>query len=215
MPAASRTFTARHVQLTRAALAAAAALMITFSSDHSASVGLSVFGGFAVATGLVLALAAVIVHPAGHRWPSFIMAGASLVLGMFAGLPPLRSDGLFFALVISWAVLTGVVELIAGIRAKGADGARDARIIGGVGLLLAVLLALVPAGFVQEYTTPQGEPTTLTGIILGVGLFGAYAAVVAVFLGIAGLTPAARKSVQAHAETDAGTESLADHGGDA
>jgi len=215
MPAASRTFTARHVQLTRAALAAAAALMITFSSDHSASVGLSVFGGFAIATGLVLALAAVFVHPAGRRWPSSIMAAASLVLGMFAGLPPLRSDGLFFGLVIGWAALTGLVELVAGIRAKGGDGARDATIIGGAGLLLAVLLALVPAGFVQEYTTPQGETTALTGIILGVGLFGAYAAIVAVFLGIAGLTPAARKSVQAHAETDAGTESLADHGGDA
>jgi hypothetical protein len=46
MPAATRTFTARHVQLTRAALAAVAAVMITFSPDHSASVGLAVFAGF-------------------------------------------------------------------------------------------------------------------------------------------------------------------------
>ncbi|SJN20495.1 putative membrane protein [Microbacterium esteraromaticum] len=209
MPAPSRPFTARHVQLCRAALAAVAAVMITFSPDHSAVVGLSVFGGFAIATALVLVLAAVIIYPSGRRWPALIMSGFSFVLGMTASIPALRSDDLFFITVISWAAVTGVVELIAGIRFKGTDGARDAITLGAAGLLLAVLLLAVPAGFAQEYTVEQGGTFSLTGIILGVGLFGGYAAIVAVFLGIAGLTPAAKKNAQ----TDAGADRLADHGG--
>ncbi|HTN56013.1 MAG TPA: acyl-CoA synthetase [Microbacterium sp.] len=212
MPAAPLTFTARHVQLSRAVLAAVAALMITFSPDHSAAVGLSVFGGFAIATALVLVLAAILVHRGAQRWPALIMSGVSFVLGMTASIPSLRSDTLFFVVVIVWAAATGLVEVIAGIRAKGADGARDAVITGGAGLLLAVLLLVIPAGLVHEYMTPQGETMVLTGIILGVGSFGGYAAIVAVLQGIAGLTPNAKKTVQAQARTDAGVDRLAEGG---
>src|SRR5690606_32738686 len=118
MPAAPLTFTARHVQLSRAVLAAVAALMITFSPDHSAVVGLSAFGGVAMATALVPLLAAGLVHRGGHRWPSLIMSGFSCVLGMTASIPSLRSDTLFLVVVISWAAVTGLVELIHGIRSK-------------------------------------------------------------------------------------------------
>jgi uncharacterized membrane protein HdeD (DUF308 family) len=215
MPAAPLTFTARHVQLSRAVLAAVAALMITFSSDHSAVIGLSVFGGFAIATALVLVLAAILVHRGGHRWPALIMAGVSFVLGMTASIPSLRSDTLFFVVVISWAAVTGLVELIAGIRSKGVEGARDAVISGGAALLLALVLLVIPVGFVHEYMTPQGETMALTGIILGVGTFGGYAAIVAVVQGIGGLTPKAKKAVQATADTDAGVDRLADQGGPA
>ncbi|CAI7678084.1 unnamed protein product, partial [Penicillium discolor] len=52
MSAPARAFTMRHVQLLRALFAAVAALMITFSSDHSAAVGLAVISGFALVTAL-------------------------------------------------------------------------------------------------------------------------------------------------------------------
>ncbi|WP_223172555.1 hypothetical protein [Microbacterium sp. NIBRBAC000506063] len=65
MPAPAATFTVRHVQLARAALAAIAALMITFSPDHSAEVGLAVFSGFAIATGLIMFLSAWLAAKAG------------------------------------------------------------------------------------------------------------------------------------------------------
>ena len=57
-PAASaRTLDVRHLQLARAAFAAIAAIMVTFSPDHSSAVGLAVFSGFAIATGIVFAVA--------------------------------------------------------------------------------------------------------------------------------------------------------------
>lgn len=210
MSAPSRPFTARHVQLSRALMAAVAAIMITFSPDHSAAVGLSVFGGFAIVTSLILILAAIIVYPDGQRWPSVMMGAFTLVLGMAASVPTWRSDVLFFVLVIIWAALTGLVELIAGIRSRPAEGSRDAITVGAVGLLLALLLLVVPVNLVQDYAV-EGNAFTLTGIVLGVGLFGGYAAIVAVFLGIAGLTPRAKHEI----ESDAGAQRLADHGGNA
>ena len=67
--------------------------------------------------------------------------------------------------------------------------ATDAITVGALGVLLAVVLLLIPSGFVQEYTIEKAGTFELSGIILGVGMFGGYAAIVAVFLGIAGLTP--------------------------
>ncbi|MEV8219835.1 acyl-CoA synthetase [Microbacterium sp. NPDC077391] len=212
-PAAVRPFTARTVQLARALMAAVAALMITFSPDHSAAVGLAVFGGFAIVTSLVLIVAAIIVHGPGQRWPSVLMGAITLVLGMAASIPTWRTDALFFVLVITWAALTGLVELISGIRSRGQEGSRDAITVGGLGLLLAALLLIVPVGFVQNYAV-EGHAMSLTGIIIGVGLFGGYAAIVAVFLGIAGLAPAAT-STATTSETTAGADRLADHGGEA
>ncbi|WP_243228539.1 acyl-CoA synthetase [Microbacterium sp. CIAB417] len=192
MSAPARAFTVRHIQLLRAAFAAIAALMITFSSDHSAAVGLAVFSGFAIVTGFVLALSAWLAVPQGRRWSYVLLAVIDILAGMIAGIPMLRTDDTFFALVISWAILAGAVEIIAGIRGRrDADPlARDALLIGGLGILLAVALLLIPAGFTSDYTVEDAGTFQLTGIILGVGMLGGYAALVAVFLGIAGLTPA-------------------------
>jgi hypothetical protein len=222
----ARTFDVRHVQLARAAFAALAALMITFSPDHSALVGMSVFSGFAIATGLVLLLAVWLVYPAGSRWPAGVLGGLSLVAGMVGGLGPLRTVTGFFTVVIVWAVLTGVVELVSGIRglrgprarrdiAPGVADARpvladtglrsdsrDAVVVGALGVLLAAGLAVVPAGYALPYTIEEAHQTfTLTGITIGVGIFGAYAAIVAVYLGIAGFSP--RKDAPATTEAAA------------
>ncbi|MGX1933740.1 acyl-CoA synthetase [Microbacterium resistens] len=194
---ASPTFSVRHVQLVRALFAAVAALMITFSPDHSAAVGLSVFSGFALATGLVLALAAWLVARPGWRWPYVLLAAFSFLAGMAGGIPAWRSTPLFFVLVIAWGALTGLVELIAGIRARTAaqrgepvvDGARDHLLVGVLGLLLAVALLLVPMQYAWTYSIEDAGDFILTGITLAVGIFGAYAAIVAVLLGIAGFSP--------------------------
>lgn len=199
MSAPARTFTVRHVQLLRALFAAAAALMITFSPDHSAAVGLSVFSGFVLTTSLILLLAVWLVFPAGQRWPSVVLAILGFAAGMTAGVPAWRTDDLFFVVVIAWAATTGLVELIVGLRARraGDAGARDAITVGAFGLLLALLLLAIPAGFVQPYAIEGAGDFVLTGIILGVGMFGGYAAILAVFLGIAGLTPTRPETVPA------------------
>ncbi len=208
MPAPAATFTVRHVQLARAALAAIAALMITFSPDHSAPVGLSVFSGFIIATALVLLLATWLVAKAGGRWHYVLLGVIGLMAGIVSGIPPLRTTETFFVVLISWAALSGLVELLAGIRVRRDDdpNARDMITVGALTLLLAVVLLAIPPAYSLGYTIEEAGSFTLTGIILGVGVFGAYAAIVAVYLAIAGLSPR-RTPVQV--ETPAAPE----HGG--
>ena len=55
---------------------------------------------------------------------------------------------------------------------------------------LGLVLLLVPTQYALEYTIEDADATfTLTGIIIGVGIFGAYAAIIAVYLAIAGFSP--------------------------
>ncbi|MEN0022440.1 MAG: acyl-CoA synthetase [Microbacterium sp.] len=211
MSAPARAFTPRHVQLLRALFAAAAAVMITFSPDHSAAVGLSVFSGFVLTSSLVMLLAVWLVFPVGQRWSWVVLALLGFAAGMAAGVPAWRTEDLFFVVVIAWALTTGVVELVIGLRARraGEATARDSITVGAFGILLAVLLLTIPAGFVQPYAIQGAGEFELTGVILGVGMFGGYAAIVAVFLGIAGLTP---KRVEPAAAASA--PAPVEHGGD-
>ncbi len=197
---AARTFEVRHLQLARAAFAAIAAVMITFSPDHSASVGVAVFSGFAIATAIVLFLAVWLVYPAGSRWPSVLMGIVTLLAGMAGGVPMWRTTELFFVLVIAWALSTGLIELIAGLRERAAlrrseDAARrretaDAITVGAITLLLGAALLLVPTRYAWQYYIEDAHQTfTLTGITIAVGIFGGYAAIIAVYLGIAGFSP--------------------------
>jgi uncharacterized membrane protein HdeD (DUF308 family) len=193
-----RAFEVRHLQLARALFAALAAVMVTFSPDHSAAVGLSVFSGFAISSGLVFALAAWLVYPAGRRWPAATLALLTLVAGMVAGVAPWRTTEMLFVLMIAWAASTGVVEIVDGARARRAERAgaaaaaapRDALTVGILGIALAIGVALVPTGYALDYYIDEARQSfTLTGTTIAVGIFGGYAAIVAVYLGIAGFSP--------------------------
>lgn len=181
-------------QLFRAVPAAVAASVITFSVDHSAPLGLTVFGAFAVLTGLL----AVIFVPrtlADDRVSrlNFLVSGiVSLLAGagalVLAGTGRSALPGLFITVIV-WALLTGVLELYSGFRVRGRSPfARDWLTIGGATLLLAIVFLLVPPGLDQHYMGPDGVDRSLTASIVTVGIFGAYAAIVAVLLIIGGFS---------------------------
>lgn len=230
--AAPRTFEVRHVQIARAGFAIIATVMITFSTDHSAPVGLAVFSGFAIATGLVHLLAAWLVYAAGARWPSVLLGAVTLVAGMLAGIGPLRTTTGFLVIVIAWALVSGAIEAVAGWRAlrgpraaKAGDiepwaggpltpdaprsQARDALVVGILTIVLGIALLFVRASYALQYTIDEvGETFTLTGIIIAVGIFGGYAAVVGVYLAIAGFSPRAPLPVTTEAPA---SQNLKDH----
>jgi uncharacterized membrane protein HdeD (DUF308 family) len=201
-----RAFEVRHLQIARALFAALATVMVTFSPDHSAAVGLSVFSGFAIATGLVFALAAWLVFPAGSRGPAVLLAVLNVVAGMVAGIGPWRTTEVFFVVLIAWAVATALAEIVPAIRARRAGGNdRDALAIGILTAVLAVAVALVPTGYALEYYIAEaGQSFTLTGTVIAVGIFGGYAAIVAVYLGIAGFSPR-REPVTAASSEEVGS----------
>jgi uncharacterized membrane protein HdeD (DUF308 family) len=215
------------VQLARAGAAALAALMITFSPDHSAAFGVSVFSGFAIVTALIHLFAVGVVFPRGRRTPSILLGTAALIAGLAGGIALTRTITGFFVMVVAWAVFSGIVETVAGARAlrtpkaigpgdihPWSDGteapppprseSRDALVVGILTLVLGVALLLVPTGFALDYTIDDVDQTfTLTGIIIGVGIFGGYAAILAVYLGIAGFSPRATQPTTTEAPAEA------------
>jgi len=174
---------------------------VTFSPDHSASVGLSIFSGFAFLSALVLIVASRVVYPAGQRWPALVLGVLAGVAGLAASVAQLRTDTMFFVIVSAWALASGVIETIAGARglrdarrrqrqdASGSES-RDALTVGILTVVLGIALLLVPTRYALQYTIEDADATfTLTGIIIGVGIFGGYAAIIAVYLAVAGFSP--------------------------
>ena len=154
--------------LLRAAVALAAAAIITFSSNHSAPLGLDVFGGFAIITGIVGGVGAFAIVDRVVRGISIAQGVFGVVAGVFALALNGSGLGVLLYTVSVWAALTGFAELYCGIRVRGrALISRDWLIAGGLTVILAIVYLLIPADSV-----------------LAVGLFGAYAAVIGVYLGI-------------------------------
>lgn len=179
------------VPVARAAVAAVAAFVITFSQDHSASLGLTVFGGFAVLTALALLAGSSSLGADRVAQHTFV---AQALLTLAAGVVSLamaasRSLPAFFAIVLTWALLTGALELYNGFRLRGRSPlSRDWVTVGLATVLLAVAFLVVPQGLDQQFTGPDGVERSLTASIVTVGIFGAYAAIVAVLLVIGGFS---------------------------
>lgn len=158
--------------LWRAIPAAVAALIITFSRNHSSLVGMSVFAGFALASCLVILVMIARVPFAGTERILFgvhaVVTGLSGVIALFAlggGLSAL-------VLVLSvWASLTAALELYAGYRQNNRALSREWLTVGVFTAILALSISLFPVNDVYA-----------------VGLFGAYGAILAVYLVIAGVS---------------------------
>lgn len=173
----------------RALPAAAAAVVITFSADHSATFGLTVFGAFAILSGLVVAVLGWSRIPAGLRGILVAQGVVSVLLGAFS--LTLRTGGVasLFLVVSSWAAITGALELYLGLRTRRRHAASADWIAGGVlTAALAIVFVLIPPEFTQQFTGPDEVPRVLDSAVVAVGLLGAYAAIMAVYLAIAGLS---------------------------
>ena len=160
------------VALVRAVVALIAGGFVTFDPEHSARVGLLVFGSFALVEGIVVGVGGVLVKDALSRW-LFVGQGA---LGAIVGIAALALNGAGLGVLLYgvsvWALLTGFAELYCGLRTRHrADAARDWMVIGGLTVILAIVFLVIP-------------PDSL----LAVGLFGAYAVIVGVYVGIGAFT---------------------------
>ena len=181
--------TSWYAPLARAIPALVLAGVVTFSADHSPALGLITFGIFAAATGAVIT-AFELRSPSGTaRVPQLTQGVVTLVAGIVSlamiagGLP-------FFVLVLTaFAVVTGFLELYLGLRSRRTErSARDWIFVGGLTVLLAIIVLLVPPGFVQTFEGPDGVVRELTASVIVVGTLGAYWAILGIYLVIAALS---------------------------
>lgn len=175
--------------LLRAVPAVALAVVVTFSADHSAPLGLLTFGIFGAASGAVIT-AFALRSAAGLERTLQLAQG---ILTAAAGIATLAvvSGGLPYLVFIAsgWAVLSGFIELYLGIRTRRTSPiSRDRIFVGALTVLLAVVLLVIPPDFSQPFTGPDEVERELTASVIVVGLLGAYWAILGVFLIIAALS---------------------------
>jgi hypothetical protein len=181
-----------YAPLTRAVPAAALTCVITFSGGfYTPEYGLASFGGYALVVGILGVLVSLRRFPAGVLRTVFLLqaivslaAGAAALLGVRGGLPVL------LVVLGLWGVIAGFLELYAGIRSRGRRAAaRDWVFIGALTVVFAIVCFVIPPDYVQHYNAPDdGGARTLNASVMIVGALGIYAAIVAVYLAIAGFS---------------------------
>jgi len=177
------------VPIVRAVVALAITVSITFNPDHSAAVGFLAFGLFAAISGLVVIVGAVVAMAPRERSLVIAQGGVSVIAGAVALLAPGAGVPFLLFLVSAWAAVSGFLELFTGIRARRRLGhARDWIFAGGITALFAIVVLVIPADFQQTFTGPDKVERSLTAAVILTGAIGAYAAILGVYLAIAGLS---------------------------
>lgn len=178
-----------YAPLARAIPALVLAVVVTFSADHSAPLGYLTFGLFGAACGAVLTVFALRSQSGAVRTVQLVQGVITVIAGVVS-LAMINGGLPFFLFLVSvWAAVTGFLELYLGLRGRGRDrSARDWTFVGGVTALLAIVVLLVPPGFVQPFTGPDGVDRALTASVIVVGALGAYWAILGVYLVIAALS---------------------------
>jgi uncharacterized membrane protein HdeD (DUF308 family) len=172
----------------RSVVAIAVALAITFTADHSPVVGFVSLGAFGVLSGAIILVGTIRLQMMKGARALFRTIGVVFVVAgvlslVFAG----SSLAILLVLMSSVFALTGVLELVAGLNRRH-GGSRDWIFVGALGALFGLIVLFIPVGFFQEFTGPDGVTRALTASVILVGAFGAYAAILGVYLVIAGLS---------------------------
>lgn len=163
----------------RAVPAAALAVVITFSADHSSIVGELAFMVFGFVMAPVFVLSAFATGFASRVRLAYVVSAAAAIVCaavmaiVIAPVNESSADSLrAFTLVVGiWAAISGVSELLAGWFHPVRSESREMLMLGGFTAVLAVVELLIPLNDVYA-----------------VGMLGAYGAIVAVFAAIAGLS---------------------------
>lgn len=184
--------------------ALAAAAVVTFSSGHSAAFGLAVFAGFDVLTAAAAVISAVLLPAGAGRTGSVVKAALALAGGIaavavfLAALPGATTEAaavqLELVLALALAALA-VTDIVVGARARRTDRfGRDWITMGVLEALGAILIVVVSPSFAVAFEVKDATgavvPDTagvVTASVMMVGLFGAIAAMLGVFLAISGI----------------------------
>jgi uncharacterized membrane protein HdeD (DUF308 family) len=174
----------------RAVVALIVGFAITFTPAHSATFGLVAFGLFAVVEGAIVGAGALGDRAERRARGLFVVQGILTVIAGIAALVLPDGGVHYFVWVVSaWAIVTGALELVSGIRARGRSAAaRDWMILGALTLILAIAFLVVPPDYSQTLGGIEQIKGQLTASVVLVGMFGAWAIVAGVLLGIAAVS---------------------------
>ncbi|MEO8261371.1 MAG: DUF308 domain-containing protein [Pseudolysinimonas sp.] len=175
----------------RAALGLALGLAITFTGGHTATFGLVAFGVFAVLSGVLLLTSTFGPRAATEGRTAFRAQGVvSVVAGIAALAVPSGGIGYLVWVLSGWAIVTGALELVSGIRARGrVTASRDWVIVGALTVLLGVVALVIPPDIADYFAGDKGVEGLLTSPIIIIGMLGAWAVITGVLQAIAAASP--------------------------
>jgi uncharacterized membrane protein HdeD (DUF308 family) len=167
------------VPLARAIPYLVTGLVVTFVSDHSPVMGLISYGLLSLVASVILGVLTLRTlteaRDRSARLLFLIQSVVGVVLGalalVFAGVGGGAGLEAFVFVVGMNAAIGGFLELYTGLRSKHA-GHRDWMVVGGATVVLAIVTLLLP----------PGDP------VLAIGIVGAYAIIIGLFLVIAGFS---------------------------
>ncbi|GEM_PF-3037244 len=170
------------------------ALVITFTQEHTPLFGLFMAGAVFLLYGLLLGLSAYSAPPKAAYRISLAEAAVTIIAGgtgiaLFVSLGEGASAISLIALFAGWAIVAGVLDLIAAFKARRLGFAvKSAFLPGIITLVFALLVAIVPPDLRIEYGGEQQVSGALTASTQAVGLMGAYFAILGVYLIIEGIS---------------------------
>lgn len=179
--------------IARAVPAAIIAAYITFNSDHSVGVGWIALVSLGAVAGVIVLIASSRMLN-GFPRTLLLLQGGTLAAGAAVALvtsiaTPAAGIGVFTRIAAAIFIVSGALELAAGLRARGqVSVARDWIFLGAISLLFGIAVALIPVDYSESISIPGKVVPDLTASVIVVGALGAYAAIVAVYLVIAGLS---------------------------
>lgn len=175
----------------RALLGLALGLVITFTGGHTATFGLIAFGVFAVLSGVWLLAATFGPRAATEARTAFrAQAAVSVVAGIAALVLPSGGIGYLVWVLSGWAIVTGALELVSGIRARGRVGTwTDWVAVGALTVLLGVIALVIPPDIADSFSGDKGVGGLLTSPIIIVGMLGAWGVLTGVLQAIAAASP--------------------------
>jgi uncharacterized membrane protein HdeD (DUF308 family) len=175
----------------RAALALALGLAITFTAGHTASFGLVGFGAFAVVSGLWIGAGAFGPKAEPVTRTAFrAQAVVTVAAGIAALVLPGGGIGYLIWILSGWAIVTGALELVSGIRARRRASAWGDRVtVGVLTLLLGAIVLVIPPDIADRFVGEKDVEGMLTSPIIVVGVLGGWGIVTGVLLAIAAASP--------------------------
>lgn len=186
---------ARALTIVRALIAAVAAVIVTFVQNRPGEFATAALQGFLAA---MVAYFVVEIVVRGVDTKRLLLGIIHLAGVLLVFVLPGNADARFHLTLLVWAAAAGIVELVGGLigRRGGSEDARDHITVGVLTCVLALATLLVSPEYALDYFVKEANQSfTLTGTIVGVGLFGGWAAIVAVYLGIGAFSPAPTTTV--------------------
>jgi uncharacterized membrane protein HdeD (DUF308 family) len=176
----------------RALLALALGLAITFTTGHTAEFGLVAFGMYAVLSGLLLLVAWFGPRaPAEARTSFRAQAAVTLIAGVVALAAPDGGMAYLVWVLSGWAIVTGALELVSGIRFRHRSASwADWTAVGALTVLLGLIALLLPPDIADAFTGDRGVTGLLTSAIIVTGMLGAWGVLTGVLQAIAAASPA-------------------------